>query len=127
MYVQTNCGTRLPMYEKINLDDYNTRVPTHVAVKDEERAIKILTQRLNDAKFADDGNRNDNAVNCCIALHVLGYDACAWFETWCEAQPIDKFFKSDLDLFMEHVERVAPYLEGWGPRGNEALAFGYLV
>lgn len=122
MKITVRCGTRNPEIVKVNLDDYGKSVPTDADDKTYETALDLLIETMNDETFADGGHRNDDAVNACIALHVMGYDACAWLENWCAAQPNKRFFRSDLDKFMGHVDRIAPYLSTWGPSGHESEA-----
>ena len=94
--------------------------------KTQEKCWDILLNLVDDPMFASDGRRNNDAVNACIALHVLGYDAKDAMEhimaVW-----TDNEYK--IKWFMEHVERVYPYLESWGPSstGHEYEALEYLV
>lgn len=91
-----------------------------------EKCWKILLDLLADPMFASDGRRNNDAVNACIVLHVLGYDAKDAMEHLM-AEWTDNEFR--IKWFMEHVERVYPYLESWGrsSTGHEYEALEYLV
>ena len=128
-FMRTDCGTNIPNVETIDLDRYSTRHETNADTKDLLKAFEILNEFMCDSDFANDGHRNHCAVNCCIALHVLGYDAKEWFENWCndQKQEYDKWYMSDLDKFMGHVERVYPYLKDWGPKEHEELALGFAL
>ena len=59
----------------------------------------------------------------------MGYDAFEWLKAFCaEQEAVDgRWFSSDLTKFMEHVERVVPYLEKWGPKGQVALALCFAL
>lgn len=122
------CGTKSPEQFEFDLDDYGKRTE-FVGPEDYKTAYDLLRITMNDETFADDGCRNEDAVNSCIALHVLGYDAKTWFENFCNEQANEhmRWFDSDLVKYMEHVERVAKYLHRWGPDGNRANALGYII
>lgn len=122
-------GTRKVMFEEIDLDEYDTPVPTNADDINWRKAFRLLEATMDDVTFADDGHRNDDAVNACIALHIMGYNAETWFNNWCDEQfsNIDRWYQDDLSKFMEHVERVAPYLSSWGPVGNETNAFRFAL
>ncbi len=127
--MQIECGTRGVAKFEIDLDDYDTQVKTNVDPVERKKAFDLLRATMNDYNFANDGYRNDDAVNGCIALHVLGYDAETWFENFCAEQCKyrDRWFATDLDRFMEHVERVAKYLSKWGPDDDRGAALGYVL
>ena len=129
MKMTIDCGTCHHKEFTIDLDDYGTRANLNIDPRDEDAAFELLRVTMDDVSFADDGCRNEDAVNGCIALHVLGYDAEAWFENFCAEQGTNRtqWFQSDLDKFMEHVERIAKYLYRWGPKGEEAKALGYSI
>lgn len=120
-------GTRSPMIEQLDLDQHGKAVPTNADDKTWRVAFDLFKETVDDVTFASGGHRNDDAVNGCIALHVMGYDCYSWFENYCASQKDSKFYRDDLDKFMEHVERVAPYVETWGPSGNESAALGYSI
>lgn len=120
------CGTCMPVHFEIDINDYGTPIPTDATQEIWDKAITLLQSTMFDDTFADDGCRNDDAVNACIALHVLGFDPEVWFENFFDANNKDgKFFQTDVNKFMEHVERVNHYVGTWGPAGAEsdALAF----
>ena len=129
------CGTRMPVHFDIDIDDYATAAPTDAnsvltdadpVIRD--KAITLLQSTMFDDTFADDGCRNDDAVNACIALHVLGYDPKVWFENFFDANNQDsKFFETDIDKFMDHVERVCDYVDVWGPVGSESDALTFAL
>lgn len=129
MKFEVTCGTRRPDTFWVDLDAYGKYVPTNADAEIHSRAFNLLVSTMNDVSFADDGHRNNDAVNGCIALHVMGYDAASWFYNFCKEQSenLPRWFPSDLDNFMEHVERVAPYLSSWGPSGKESLALNYII
>ena len=122
-------GTRHVEYEEFDLDRYGKAVPTDADDFTWRKAFRLLEATMDDPTFADDGHRNNDAVNGCIALHVMGYEAEAWFENWCAEQRLSKtkWFEEDLDKFMEQVERVAPYLMKWGPRTEESQALTFII
>lgn len=128
--VTAKFGTKTPGKKLIMLDEYGDRDGRHnLSIHDEKDALDLLEFVLTQGRwFAGDGNRNDNAVNSCIALHVLGYEPEEWFENLFDEPDISKMFYSyDIELFMEHVARVAPYLGTWGPPGREDRALYYKI
>lgn len=127
MNITINCGTNARFEEVIDLDDFGTKHDVNSSQHEIAIAYDMLSDLMNDKNFAEDHHRNFCAVNGCIALHVLGYNAKEWFDNWCGGQVHGRFWRSDLDKFMEHVERVYPYLGGWGPEGNEGNALNYAI
>lgn len=139
--MEITCGTRSPRQFEIDLDEYGFRKPDlkmiGVTPEEHKRAFDLLRTTMNDTTFADDHFRNDDAVNGCIALHVLGYDAEDWFAAFCEEQKnnAEQWFASDLIKFMEHVDRICGcgyeydtnYLLRWGPEGDRGAALGYAI
>lgn len=122
------CGTRAPEQFDIHLDDYCERNKNSATEEDIELALKLFKNTIDNIDFAEDGHRNNDAVNCCIALHVLGYNPLIWFNTFFKEDEVredNRFFICDATIFMEHVKRITPYVYKWGPKGNEgnALAF----
>ena len=87
-------------------------------------ALEMLEELLCDPHFAHTGQRNDNAVNLCIAAHVLGYDEKELID-----QLEDKVYLSDVDVyyFDEHVDRVLDYVDSWGPKDNMGKAINYAI
>lgn len=127
--IEVRCGTRYPETFTIDLNKYDEARPTDADDATWYRALNLLISTMNDPTFADDGCRNNDAVNGCIALYVMGYDAETWFENFCAEQGVieRRWYQHDLDKFMEHVERVAPYLRSWGPRDHESEALQYII
>lgn len=122
------CGTFKPTKIEINVDEYGESVPTSINEETQQKAIDLLKDTMFDRTFADDGCRNEDAVNACIALHVLGFDPEVWFENFFDVNNKDgKFFNTDIIKFMEHVERVNHYVGKWGPEGNEDAALDYAI
>lgn len=124
-----NVGTVNAVPMTIDLDQYCERKIVEADKENVENALRLLSNVLNERSlFANTGNRNYGAVNGCIALHVLGYDPVAWFNGFFVDPEINKLFHSiDMDLFMEHVERVDDYLDRWGPKGLEYKALDYAL
>jgi hypothetical protein len=119
-----------------SLDDFAKYNSVSSSFEEKAKAYNLLYKTMNDETFIDDGHRNDDAVNCCIALHVLGYDPCEWFDNFFEDHDINvKFFGCDIEKFMDHVHRVCGYgpayftnyLFRWGPVGDEGAALGYAI
>ena len=75
--IRVSCGTIILRLFDFDLDEFCEAVPTGATEAEVERAIELLEETMNDPTFADDHCRNEDAVNACIALHVLGYDAVA--------------------------------------------------
>lgn len=128
--VTANFGTKITGRKLIMLDEYGDRLrKSNLSIEDEKEALDLLEYVLTEGKwFANDGHRNNFAVDSCIALHVLGYDPEEWFANLF-AEPDIKymFYQADIDEFMEHVERVAPYLGTWGPPGKEYRALDFKI
>ena len=81
---------------------------------DKQDAVGLVLDVLNHDHFMESGYRNDQAVNLCIGLHVLGFDV----EEWLNRFFLGKEGDEDVDMFLDHCHRVIPYLEGWGERGT---------
>jgi len=123
------CGTYRADNFILNVDDPDAAYVNGVksAAWEKAEALETLRRELcKDKQFAAAGNRNDQAVNTCIALHVLGYDPEEWFENFFEREK-DRFYSSDIESFMEHVKRVCDYLYTWGPVGDEGDALRYCI
>ena len=104
--------------EPIDTDKYCERVCDEEA--NVEYAKELLEMELKDKTLGKLGHRNNPAVNCCIALYVLGYDPEEWFDKFLDeyavAMVINKYD------FMLHVERITPYLKDWANTGiNDAF------
>lgn len=124
--MKVHYGTKCAQSSEINLNEYGESNFN----MDENwlKGYNLLCELMNDVAFADNGHRNHDAVNGCIALHVMGYDADEWFNNWCNAQLHEEsFFRRDLFTFMDHVNRVVPYLEKWGPAGHREDALNYII
>ena len=86
---------------------------------EQTEAFSMLQDLMNDPEFATAGRRNNDAVNFCIALHVLGYEPVEWFDALNE---IADFHANDYFEFKECVTRVSDYLEAWGPTEDRGAA-----
>lgn len=118
------------------VDDYGTAMTVGSSVEERKKAYDLLRVTMNDQTFIDDHYRNEDAVNSCIALHVLGYDPCEWFDNFFDDRGVrEKFFDCDIEKFMDHVHRICGYGKGydtnyllrWGPVVNEGAALGYAI
>lgn len=120
-------GTRDPHEEVIDLDEYGWPDKRDLSDEDYERAFGMLSSVLNGGiLFANTGHRNDDAVNSCIALHVLGFSPVKWFTNFFNDVG-ELFYPVSIDLFMEHVRRVCDYVDRWGPEGKEFWALDYAL
>ena len=87
-----------------------------------EELEKILDEQfINNPKAFEPGRRNDDTVDCMIIAHCCGIDpvgvvaACEQQNAWSDEKH---------KAVMEHVQRVQPYLEGWGTFGTmEAMVY----
>lgn len=128
MKVEVTCGTQHFEKIKFDIEEYGIRSQTSANDDQVKRAVVLLTDTMDDLSFIDDGCRNEDAVNSCIALHMLGFDPVEWFNNWFDTHNKNsKFYSTDIDKFMEHVERVCKYLSKWGPEGREGFAFNYVI
>lgn len=134
--MEIECGTMKLTKFEIDLDDYGTNTcGTKNPVK-RKQAYDLLRDTMNDETFIDDHCRNEDAVNSCIALHVMGYYPPEWFENFLEYND-EKFFDCDIEKFLDHVYRVCGhgkehrfdpnYLLRWGPEGHEENALNYTI
>ena len=127
--MEIECGTLMPKKFEIDLDEYSKVHAVDVSPEYRKKAYDLLHATLNEVTFADDGHRNNDAVNSLIALHVLGYNAGEWMENFLidmEGRP-NLFYSIDISEFENHIMRVLPYLEKWGPEGNEARALQFAL
>lgn len=125
-----DCGTKEVKTIEVMLADYGVKHKRVLFEDHEKKARKLLEDTMDDISFINDGCRNEDAVNSCIALHVLGYWPEEWFENFFadeEKVGMETFFSTDVDTFMEHVERMCKYVEKWGPEGQEHLALDYAL
>lgn len=126
--IKATIGTLNPEETVIDTKEYGDVYSVGASAENYQEALDLLTETL-DETFASDGHRNDDAVNTCIALHVMGYDAESWLEEFCKEQdkPDGKWKPGDLQLFMDHVYRVVPYLNEWGRPGSEGNALLFAI
>ncbi len=90
------------------------------------QARSLLVSTLMDNTFATPGRRNDDAVNVCIALYGLGFDATddpdAEHGIWCWVRDYlaedCRMQSAQINAFLKHVERVIPYVENWWRSGK---------
>lgn len=100
---------------------------TSATTEEKARAEEIIQRLTSDPLFMKPGRRNDDAVDLCIALRVLGHpDPLSWFQEFVKEND-GRFSYSDLARGEEHIERIAPYAESWGPIGNEGEALDYCI
>ena len=90
--------------------------------QDTKKAQAILDELVADEMFMWSGRRNDDAVDVCICCRVLGIDPVDWFNALYR-KDADRFSNEQRLRALEHIERIEPYAEGWGPEGNEGAAF----
>jgi hypothetical protein len=126
--IDITCGTRKPTSMHVDLDVYGTQHEVGSTEDERKRALELLVETMDDTTFASSGHRNDDAVNSCIALHVLGYDPEDWLSSFMGVHERGgAFFGASALSFMKHVHRVCRYLYKWGPAGNEGAALGYAL
>ena len=118
-------GSRRHNEIEIDMESLGKHVDTSATEDEKVKALGYLTDELCSIFFTASGHRNDQAVNTCISLHVLGYDPIEWFDNFFERVPDKTFYDWDISEFKEHVKRVSDYLWAWGPPGSEAAALGY--
>lgn len=126
--MEVRFGTMIPQKIVLDLDEYGKRKKEPYD-NWHSRAYQLLRVTLNDTTFMDDGCRNDDAVNSLIALHVLGYNAEEWMENFLSDMRArrDLFHSCDINRFEDHVERVVPYLDSWGPENCRHHALLYKI
>lgn len=85
---------------------------------------KLIFDVLGNKLFATPGRRNNDAVNICIALYALGFsdDVLAEdsIEKWIEDHLTNQRHMQvgQIHAFMDHVDRVIPYVKGWCDSGH---------
>lgn len=121
------CGTYSPQKFEVDLDEFGVRHKVASTDEQKKEAFNLLVKTMDDITFASSGHRNDDAVNTVIALHVLGYVAHDWLESFCDEQPLERWWVTDLQKFMDHVDRVDRYVRDWGPDGDEGNALLYAL
>ena len=90
-------------------------------------AENLLEGLIANPMFMRAGRRNDDAVNLCICTHVLGYgDADKWFLDFIDENH-GRFTPDEIYKALDHIKRVMPYLEAWGPNDNEGEALAYAL
>lgn len=125
--IEIECGTALLKDINFKISDYGKFTGTSASVAAQGMALSLLMSTMDDLDFADDGCRNNGAVNLSIALHVLGCKSPEqWLRDFFEAHG-DQFHAIDMDLMIEHMQRVGDYLWKWGPVGNEGSAIKYML
>ena len=128
MEMVVECGTRFPSILKFDTDDFVEASINGASVEERQVAYELLHDTMNDITFIDDGCRNEDAVNSCIALHVLGYNPIEWFKEFFKQHNKDyKFSSIDVWKFEEHVNRVCKYIHRWGPTGYEGRALHFVI
>lgn len=107
------------MIKQIEVCDDRFVMPLAVTNENAE-ALHILDKNINNTWWATDGCRNNAAVNILCSLWALGCDdPRGWIKAVCMTAIADGSFSSyQIDDFMEHVDRILPYLEGWGTCGD---------
>ena len=123
--MKVTCGTMKRTEIEFDLDKYGECIDNGATDDEKKCARSLLYYTMNDNKFIDDGYRNNDAVNGCIALHVMGYDPVEWFDNFFEDKEDGVFYHCDVEAFADHVERVSKYLHRWGPKGKEGIALDY--
>lgn len=120
------CGTNnVRTIKDFNISDYGViELKDNVSDDQKKTAILLIEETMDTVTFISSGHRNDDAVNMCIALYVLGYDPVKWFENFFHAYE-DLFYGADVDFFYDHVTRVIPYLPEWGPENDRGNALYY--
>lgn len=84
----------------------------------------LINDVLGNKMFATPGRRNNDAVNICIVLYALGFsdDVLAEdsIEKWIEDHLINQrhMQAGQISAFMDHVDRVIPYVKGWCDSGH---------
>lgn len=126
MNIKVRCGTKTECDIDIDVADYAPLLSAGVSQEDKLNALDILKNEMDTPRFAARGYRNNQAVNCSIALHVLGYNPETWFEEFF-TEFASIFQPLDVSAFKEHLDRIYPYLDVWGPAGSEEYAFAYTL
>lgn len=125
--IEVECGTALLKDVSFKVSDYGKFDATSASVAAQSMALSLLMSTMDDPDFADDGCRNNGAVNLSIALHVLGCESPEkWLREFFKAHE-DQFHIMDMDLMIEHMQRVGDYLWKWGPVGDEGSAIKYIL
>lgn len=100
--------------------------PTTADVAEINTALAELDHLWMDEKLGTDGRRNDDAVNLCICLHVLGCaDVGQWYTHAYDAHAT--LGNDPYDEFEDHILRVQDYLCKWGPDDDMGRALDYMI
>lgn len=102
---------------------------------DAKRAVRIIMSICSDGKAFGAGRRNHDAVDIMCALHALGVsddDIVEWIDEFLDRTSDFKghygeSYRNRRDCTLEHVNRILPYLEDWGPEGREKEAMNYTI
>lgn len=125
--IEIECGTALLKDISFKVSDYGKFDATSATETVQNLALTSIKTTMDDPNFANDGCRNNGAVNLSIGLHVLGCKSPEqWLRDFFEAHG-DQFHAIDMDLMTEHMQRVGDYLWSWGPVGDEGAAFRYML
>lgn len=125
--IEVECGTALLKDISFKVSDYGKFGATSASETAQDLALTLVKTTMDDPDFADDGCRNNGAVNLSIGLHVLGCKSPEkWLRDFFEAHG-NQFRTIDMDLMIEHMQRVGDYLWTWGPVGDEGAAFRYML
>lgn len=125
--IEVECGTALLKDISFKVSDYGHFIGTGASETAQNLALTLIKTTMDDPDFADDGCRNNGAVNLSIGLHVLGCQSPEkWLRDFFEAHG-EQFHTMDMDLMIEHMQRVGDYLLKWGPIGDEGAAFRYML
>lgn len=125
--IDVECGTALLKDISFKVSDYGKFDATSASETAQNLALTLIKTTMDDPDFADDGCRNNGAVNLSIGLHVLGCQSPEkWLRDFFEAHG-EQFHTMDMDLMIEHMQRVGDYLLKWGPVGDEGAAFRYML
>lgn len=125
--IEVECGTELLKDVSFKVSDYGKFDETRASEAAQNLALTLIETTMDDPDFADDGYRNNGAVNLSIGLHVLG---CKSPEQWLREffeEHGEQFHTMDIDLMIEHMQRVGDYLWTWGPSGDEGAALKYML
>lgn len=94
-----------------------------------EEACNALTAELRYTRLAQPGTRNETAVNMLCAMRVIypGQEADWYVDKAEELLGMCTVIAHNIAMMREHFERVAPYLDSWGPDGSEEDALDYMI
>lgn len=89
-------------------------------------ARTMLALTMSNKAFATPGRRNDDAVNACIGLYAMGFsDVNDPGDRSTIIGFLNDYLKEEAHMqdvqviaFLDHVERILPYLETWWRSGH---------